>query len=96
MQPYGELRSSRRRHHCLPAHLEGRFHRIVQEKYATAVSATTGAPPLLVPALDRAAANDDLLDSIDSLLPTGSPSKVLPRRYGRPASQAGALRDPSP
>ena len=74
--------------------LEGRVHHIVQEKYATAVSAAADALPLLVPALGRAVANDDLLDSIDGLLLTGSPSNVLPRHYGQPASRPGTLHDP--
>ena len=74
--------------------LEGRIHHIVQEKYATAVSAAADALPLLVPALGRAVANDDLLDSIDGLLLTGSPSNVLPRHYGQPASRPGTLHDP--
>ena len=74
--------------------LEGRVHHIVQEKYATAVSAAAEALPLLIPALGRAIANDDLLDSIDGLLLTGSPSNVLPRHYGQPASRPGTLHDP--
>ena len=74
--------------------LEGRIHHIVQEKYATAISSAAGALPLLVPALGRAIANDDLLDSIDGLLLTGSPSNVLPRHYGQPASRPGTLHDP--
>ena len=74
--------------------LEGRIHHIVQEKYASATSAAAGALPLLVPALGRAVANDDLLDSIDGLLLTGSPSNVLPRHYGEPPSRPGTAHDP--
>ena len=74
--------------------LEGRAHHIVQEKYATAVSAAAEALPLLVPALGRVVANDELLDSIDGLLLTGSPSNVLPRHYGQPPSRPGTLHDP--
>ena len=74
--------------------LGGRIHHIVQEKYATAVSAAAGALPLFVPALGRAIANDDLLDVIDGLLLTGSPSNVLPRHYGQPPSRPGTLHDP--
>ena len=74
--------------------LEGRIHHIVQEKYVTAVSAAAGALPLLVPALGRTVANDDLLDSIDGLLLTGSPSNVLPRHYGHPDSRPDTLHDP--
>ena len=53
-----------------------------------------GALPLLVPALGRTIANDDLLDTIDGLLLTGSPSNVLPRHYGQPPSRSGTLHDP--
>ena len=74
--------------------LKGRYHHIVQEKYVTAVSAAAGALPLLVPALGRTIANDDLLDSIDGLLLTGSPSNVLPRHYAEPPSRPGTLHDP--
>ena len=74
--------------------IEGRIHHVVQEKYVTAVSVVAGALPLLVPALGRAVANDDLLDSIDGFLLTGSPSNVLPRHYGQPASRPGTLHDP--
>ena len=74
--------------------LQGRIHHVVQEKYATAASGAAGALPLLVPALGRSIANDDLLDSIDGLLLTGSPSNVLPRHYGQPASRPGTLHDP--
>lgn len=74
--------------------LRGRIHHIVQEKYASAVNAASEALPLLVPALGRAIANDDLLDSIDGLLLTGSPSNVLPRHYRQPPSRPGTLHDP--
>ena len=74
--------------------LEGRIHHIVQEKYVTATSAAAGALPLLVPAIGRTIANDDLLDSIDGLLLTGSPSNVLPRHYAEPPSRPGTLHDP--
>lgn len=74
--------------------LEGRIHHVVQEKYVAAVSAAARALPLLVPALGRAIANDHLLDSIDGLLLTGSPSNVLPRHYGQPPSRPGTLHDP--
>ena len=74
--------------------MKGRAHHIVQEKYTTAVNAAAEALPLLVPALGRVVANDELLDSIDGLLLTGSPSNVLPRHYGQPPSRPGTLHDP--
>ena len=74
--------------------LDGRIHHIVQEKYVGAVSAVSDALPLLVPAIGRTIANDELLDSIDGLLLTGSPSNVLPRHYRHPPSRPGTLHDP--
>ena len=74
--------------------LEGRVYHIVEEKYSTAVSVASGAVPLLVPALGRVVANDDLLDSLDGLLLTGSASNVLPRHYDEPPSRPGTLHDP--
>ena len=74
--------------------IEDRVHHVGQEKYIGAVSAAAGALPLLVPALGCAVANDDLLDAVDGLLFTGSPSNVLPRHYGAPASRPGTLHDP--
>ena len=74
--------------------IKGRVHHVAQEKYATAVSAAAGGLPLLVPALGRAVTNDDLLDSVDGVVLTGSPSNVLPRHYGQPSSRPGTLHDP--
>jgi putative glutamine amidotransferase len=48
---------------------------------------------LLIPVLDPPLAVDDLLNSIDGLLFTGSPSNVAPRHYGGPAPRAGVMQD---
>ena len=74
--------------------IDGRIYHAVEEKYATAVSAAVGGLALLLPALGRAVTNDDLLDAVDGVLLTGSPSNVLPRHYGHPASRPGTLHDP--
>ena len=74
--------------------IEGRIYHVVEEKYATAASTAAGGLALLIPALGRAAANDDLLDRVDGILLTGSPSNVLPRHYGQPPSRPGTLHDP--
>src|SRR5471030_1217579 len=63
------------------------------EKYVTAVRDGSGALPLLIPVLDPPLAVDYLLNSIDGLLFTGSPSNVAPRHYGGPAPRTGVLQD---
>ena len=74
--------------------VKGRVHHAVLERYVGAVSAAAGALPLLVPAVGRTVAGDDLLDAVDGLLFTGSPSNVLPRHYDTPPSRPGTLHDP--
>ena len=72
----------------------GRIHHSVLERYVGAVGAAAGALPLLVPPIGRTVAGDDLLDAVDGLLLTGSPSNVLPRHYDVPPSRPGTLHDP--
>ena len=74
--------------------VNGRVHHAVLERYVGAVSAASGALPFLVPAVGRTVAGDDLLDAVDGLLFTGSPSNVLPRHYDVPPSRPGTLHDP--
>lgn len=70
------------------------FH-VVGEKYIDAIVTAAGALPLLVPALGAEVLGiDELLDSVDGLLLTGSPSNVEPRRYEGPPSAPGTLHDP--
>ncbi len=66
---------------------------LVGEKYVAAVRYGSGALPLLIPVLDPPLAVDDLLNSIDGLLFTGSPSNVAPRHYGGAAPRAGVMQD---
>jgi len=70
------------------------FH-AVGEKYITAVLDAAGALPLLIPSLGRELALDELLDAVDGLLFTGSPSNVEPHHYQGEPSLPGTLHDPA-
>ncbi|HEX4024853.1 MAG TPA: gamma-glutamyl-gamma-aminobutyrate hydrolase family protein [Steroidobacteraceae bacterium] len=74
-----------------PYHLAG-------EKYLAAVLEAANAIPLIIPALGRELERhellDELIDSLDGLLFTGSPSNVEPHHYGGEPSEAGTLHDP--
>ncbi len=69
------------------------FH-AVGEKYITAITTAAGGVPLLIPALGGGLATSKLLQSLDGLLFTGSPSNVEPRHYQGEASEEGTLHDP--
>jgi putative glutamine amidotransferase len=68
------------------------FH-CVGEKYIAAVAEAADAIPLLVPALGERDF-DQLLETLDGILLTGSPSNVEPHRYDGPASDPGTMHDP--
>src|ERR1700757_2354731 len=70
------------------------FH-MVGEKYARAVMEAAGAAPLLIPALAEELKFDELLERLDGLLFTGSPSNVEPHHYAGPPSDPGTLHDPA-
>jgi putative glutamine amidotransferase len=69
------------------------FH-CVGEKYIAAVAEASGAIPVLIPALGERADLDALLESVDGILLTGSPSNVEPQRYAGPPSDPETLHDP--
>ena len=69
------------------------FH-AVGEKYISAIATAAGGVPLLIPALGGGLATPKLLQSLDGLLFTGSPSNVEPRHYQGEASEEGTLHDP--
>ena len=85
---------------CLKENGRGGWHHTVNEKYVQAAVQAVGALPVLIPALGRefggepglAAALDRLLDSLDGVLLTGSPSNVEPHHYGK-ESREGTLHD---
>ncbi|MGI9245373.1 MAG: gamma-glutamyl-gamma-aminobutyrate hydrolase family protein [Steroidobacteraceae bacterium] len=68
------------------------FH-CVGEKYIAAVTDAAEAIPLLLPALGERDLGQ-LLDTLDGILLTGSPSNVEPHRYAGTASAPGTLHDP--
>ena len=70
------------------------FH-MVGEKYARAVIDAAGAAPVLIPSLAEELGFEELLDRLDGLLFTGSPSNVEPRHYDGPPSAPGTLHDPA-
>jgi putative glutamine amidotransferase len=70
------------------------FH-AVGEKYARALLDAADALPLLIPALAEELRLDELLERLDGLLFTGSPSNVEPHHYEGPPSHPGTLHDPA-
>ena len=69
------------------------FH-MVGEKYITAIRDAADAVPFLIPALGDSLDLDAVLDHVDGLLLTGSPSDVEPHHYDGEASEPGSLHDP--
>ncbi|MGH8223299.1 MAG: gamma-glutamyl-gamma-aminobutyrate hydrolase family protein [Woeseiaceae bacterium] len=69
------------------------FH-MVGEKYITAVRDGARAVPFVIPALGNTLDLDAVLDRLDGLLLTGSPSNVEPRHYAGEPSASGTLHDP--
>lgn len=68
---------------------------IVGDKYVRAVAVGAEGLPLVIPALGDLIDQDTLLDVIDGLLFTGSPSNVEPHHYSGPASAPGTHHDPA-
>ena len=68
------------------------FH-AVGEKYIVAARDGAGAIPVLLPVLESPLDIDEILDTVDGVLLTGSPSNVAPKRYGGPAPRDGVLQD---
>jgi putative glutamine amidotransferase len=70
------------------------FH-AVGEKYIRAVVEAAGAIPFLIPSLGDALDLGEVLDRLDGILFTGSPSNVEPYRYQGAPSAPGTLHDPA-
>jgi putative glutamine amidotransferase len=69
------------------------FH-CVGEKYIAAVAEAAGAIPVLIPSLGDGLDLEPLLNRVDGILLTGSPSNVEPHRYAGPPSDPGTWHDP--
>ena len=70
------------------------FH-AVGDKYARAVLEASAGLPLLIPALAEELRLDELVERLDGLLFTGSPSNVEPHHYEGAPSEPGTLHDPA-
>jgi putative glutamine amidotransferase len=70
------------------------FH-VVGEKYIAAVLEGAGGLPFLIPALGDRLPLDAVIDRLDGLLLTGSPSNVEPHHYAGDPSAEGTEHDPA-
>lgn len=70
------------------------FH-IVGDKYLRAVALGAGGLPLAIPAMPEVLDLTALLERLDGVLLTGSPSNVEPHHYQGPASAPGTPHDPA-
>jgi putative glutamine amidotransferase len=69
-----------------PFHMAG-------EKYLKAVIEAANAVPLIIPVLADDLAIDELVDQVDGVMLTGSPSDIEPHHYGGESDDPVALRD---
>jgi putative glutamine amidotransferase len=70
----------------------------VSEKYIEAVTQVIGGMPLVLPAVGTGEDGlevDRVLDLLDGILLTGSPSNVAPTYYGGPPARRGVAADPA-
>lgn len=74
--------------------IDPHFFHVVGEKYVTAVVHGAAGLPLLIPALGSELAMEEVLDRVDGLFLTGSPSNVEPHRYRGQQSKPETLHDP--
>jgi putative glutamine amidotransferase len=88
---------------CLKENGRGGWHHTVGEKYVRAAIHAVGALPILIPAIgpefgEEAAtieSLDRLIDCLDGVLLTGSPSNVEPHHYEGEDSRPGTAHDPA-
>jgi len=89
---------------CLKENGRGGWHHTVGDKYVRAAIQAVGALPVLIPAIGPELGGDEqatiealdrLLDTLDGVLLTGSPSNVEPHHYGGEQSREGTAHDPA-
>ena len=82
--------------------IDGQPHYAMGEKYVRAVLEAATAVPLLIPPLAEELGLEELLERVDGLVFTGSPSNVEPHHYGGPPAYPAhctirhAMRPPCP
>ena len=67
---------------------------LVGEKYLKALVDAADAVPLVIPVLADDLAIDELFETLDGVLLTGSQSDIEPHHYGHDSEDETALRDP--
>ncbi|AZD11188.1 Gamma-glutamyl-GABA hydrolase [Pseudomonas chlororaphis] len=65
------------------------------DKYVRAVAIAAKGVPMILPSLADILSPSDILDGLDGLLFTGSPSNIEPFHYSGPASAPGTAHDPA-
>lgn len=75
-------------------HIDGQNYHTVGEKYLTAVIDGSGAYPLSFPALGPVLPVEALLDHVDGLLLTGSPSNIAVQHYNGDPDRDDSPQDP--
>ncbi|PAU57086.1 gamma-glutamyl-gamma-aminobutyrate hydrolase family protein [Pseudomonas sp. PICF141] len=63
------------------------------DKYVRAVASAAKGLPLILPSLADLLTSSDILDALDGILFTGSPSNIEPFHYKGPASAPGTAHD---
>src|SRR5437763_10457899 len=79
---------------CCVRSINERLFHTVNERYPNALVDAAGCLPVIIPAIGPKIDLGALLDGLDGLLLTGSPSHVEPSQYGWAPCQVGELRDP--
>lgn len=70
------------------------FH-AVNQRYLTALVEAAGVLPMIVPALGCALPFEQVVEQLDGLLVTGSPSNIEPHHYGCERAAPDILHDPA-
>ncbi|MCR9219520.1 MAG: gamma-glutamyl-gamma-aminobutyrate hydrolase family protein [Alphaproteobacteria bacterium] len=80
---------------CLHRNEDGSVYFKVGEKYVMAIADMADAIPVMLPPLGETTDFDGVLDRLDGLFLTGSPSNVEPHHYQGPTARAGVEKDPA-